>query len=273
MSTIKRLFALTQNRCAFPSCSVVAYDPGADEVLVEICHIEGARPGSPRYRDDQTDHERHGFDNLLLMCGHHHNLIDGDETTFTVTRLREIKATHEAHAVRPEALDDELVDSATTRLLVNYTAITISADTVVWSQNQIGGQIAKTIINEMPPPWGLTPAACAKLTHALGQMPPVVCELKHVQGDPDSARLATQLRSSLEAAGWEVKGYAMLGPSQPAGLRVGLARPGDGQLPPQASTLVAFLWRAKLLATPTVIPDPGCKNLTLVVGHRPDDAS
>ena len=86
-------------------------------------------------------------------------------------------------------------------------------------------------------------------------------------------RTVRALRSLLEAAGWTVKGYAMLGPKQPVGLQVGLARPANGQLPPQVSTLVEFIWRAKLLATPTVIPDPTCENLTLVVGYKPDGAS
>lgn len=200
-------------------------------------------------------------------------LIDGDQSTYTVTRLKEIKATHEAGPARDESLDDELVDSATTRLLVNYTAITIRAETLVWSQNQLGGQIAKTIVNETPPRWGLTTAASAKLTHTLEQLSPVTCDLRHVQGAPDSTGLATQLRSLLEAAGWTVNGSVMLGPKQPTGLQVGLAPPADGQLPVQVATLVEFLWKAQLLREPTVIPDPACKNLILVVGQRPDDAS
>jgi len=64
---VKRLFAVSQNRCAFPKCPIPAHD--GNSVLVQVCHIEGDKPGSARYRAEQPDRERHGFTNLVLLCG------------------------------------------------------------------------------------------------------------------------------------------------------------------------------------------------------------
>lgn len=70
----------------------------------EVCHIKGARPGSPRYDPSQTDVERHAYANLVLMCPTHHTVIDGDEEAYTAQRLCKIKAAHEAQSeVIPDA--------------------------------------------------------------------------------------------------------------------------------------------------------------------------
>lgn len=65
-------------------------------MLVQVCHIEGDKPDSARYRSEQHDRERHGFYNLILLCGTHHKIIDDDERSYTVERLRAIKAQAEA---------------------------------------------------------------------------------------------------------------------------------------------------------------------------------
>ena len=53
---------------------------------------------SPRYDPDQTNDERHGYDNLLLMCSIHNKVVDDDEATYTVDRLKKMKADHEAES-------------------------------------------------------------------------------------------------------------------------------------------------------------------------------
>ena len=88
--------ALSSNRCAFPRCTQTLID--GDTVVGKICHIKGARPGSARYDRDQSAVERHGFDNLMLMCGRHHDVIDDDEEAYSVERLLKMKADHEGRA-------------------------------------------------------------------------------------------------------------------------------------------------------------------------------
>ncbi len=91
----RRLYLASGNRCAFPQCEEALMR--SDAILVgEIAHIEGALPDSKRFNDAMSNEQRRHYDNLLLMCGTHHTVIDNDDTTWTVGRLRELKRTHEA---------------------------------------------------------------------------------------------------------------------------------------------------------------------------------
>jgi hypothetical protein len=74
----------------------------------EIAHICGDKPLSARYDKLQSEKERQGFDNLMLMCGHHHNIIDKDEDTYTVAKLKQMKHDHESRAT-PFNVSDAMV--------------------------------------------------------------------------------------------------------------------------------------------------------------------
>jgi hypothetical protein len=94
LQTVKRLFALSNNRCAFPtSISPIIASSGC--VIGKICHINASRKGGPRYDAKQTGEERNSFANLVLMCGNHHDQIDKQPELYTAEVLREIKANHE----------------------------------------------------------------------------------------------------------------------------------------------------------------------------------
>jgi hypothetical protein len=95
-STVKRLFAVCGNRCAFPKCN--APMAVADTLVGEICHIKGKRPGAARYDATQPTTDLNGYDNLILLCSTHHKVVDDDEQAYTVARLQTMKAEHEARA-------------------------------------------------------------------------------------------------------------------------------------------------------------------------------
>lgn len=107
LPTIKRLFAHSGDRCAFPRCAEALFVGGT--VVGEICHIKGARPGAPRYDDQQTAADRHGYDNLILLCSKHHTVIDGDEEAYAVEHLVRMKTEHEQKAA---PLDDAFAERA-----------------------------------------------------------------------------------------------------------------------------------------------------------------
>ena len=89
------LFLKSGNRCAYPGCDQPLL--GSDSVLVgEIAHIEAAMPDGPRFNDNMTNEQRRFESNLVLMCGTHHSVIDGDLDTWTVQALQSLKAKHEA---------------------------------------------------------------------------------------------------------------------------------------------------------------------------------
>ncbi len=92
--TIKRLYALSGNQCAFPDCSTNFVSWENDTNLSNICHIEAAEPGGQRYNPDSDDDYRRSFENLILLCANHH-IITNDTAKYSETVLQEMKRNHE----------------------------------------------------------------------------------------------------------------------------------------------------------------------------------
>ena len=92
--TLKRLFALSGNRCPFPNCRATLTYNGL--LIGEVCHIKGDNPGAARYDPAQTDKERQAYENLIAMCPTHHTVIDDDVASHPVDRILKMKADHEA---------------------------------------------------------------------------------------------------------------------------------------------------------------------------------
>jgi hypothetical protein len=103
--TIRRLFALSGNRCAFPRCALPLVE-SAGTITGEICHIKAKSTGGPRYEDSQTDEERHAFENLILLCRRHHRFVDAEPEVYSAEALQEIKSIHEGVVGRPEQATD-----------------------------------------------------------------------------------------------------------------------------------------------------------------------
>lgn len=101
-STIRKLFALSSNVCAFPDCQTAIVDSVTGTILGEVCHICAQNEGGPRFDPGQTSKARHSLENLVLMCGVHHKIIDADEnlSVYSVEHLLGIKAKHESGAQR-----------------------------------------------------------------------------------------------------------------------------------------------------------------------------
>lgn len=148
VATIKRLFAKSGNRCAFPKCPFPLVDETSGKVTGRICHIKARQAGGPRYDPEQSDDERHSFKNLVLMCPIHHDVIDSDVESYTVERLLKIKVDHEAAASQASEPTDEVADS-----LLTVSSNLISGGSLLSSSNQDGGQIAHQINNLLLQPY------------------------------------------------------------------------------------------------------------------------
>ncbi len=112
--TLKKLFALAGNECAFPGCTAPIVDTEHGVVTGHICHIKGKNPKGPRYDESQTQAERNDYANLLIMCAPHNKIVDDQETRdqFSVELLIQIKTNHESrnhNTVVKEDLLDKLV--------------------------------------------------------------------------------------------------------------------------------------------------------------------
>lgn len=108
-TTIKRLFALSGNRCAFLGCAEKMIDDSGT-LIGRVCHICGDRPDSKRYDPAQQETERQGFANLILLCPKHHIIIDDDEVRFTVSVLKDMKKRHEEEATEPYVISDRTAE-------------------------------------------------------------------------------------------------------------------------------------------------------------------
>jgi tetratricopeptide (TPR) repeat protein len=85
----------------------------ADGVMVgEILHIEGVLPTSARFNPNMTNEQRRGYDNLLLMCGTDHTIIDNDPETWPAATLQNLKLAHEARATASGQAPREVRSSA-----------------------------------------------------------------------------------------------------------------------------------------------------------------
>jgi hypothetical protein len=95
--TIKRLYALSSNRCAFPGCERTFVNWEDDTNFSNICHIEDANPDThkaDRFNPNMSDKERADYQNLILLCPNHH-IETNDPSKYSVETLRELKREHE----------------------------------------------------------------------------------------------------------------------------------------------------------------------------------
>lgn len=96
---LKRLFARSGNRCAFSDCRrvlVVEGPPGEQPVILgDVAHIVAASPAGPRGDPFMAPPNRNRYENLIVLCSTHHQLIDDQVATYTPERLRAVKADHE----------------------------------------------------------------------------------------------------------------------------------------------------------------------------------
>lgn len=140
--TVKRLFALSGNQCAFPSCDLpIVEDSGT--VTGIICHIKGRKSGGPRYDPNQTEKERHAFSNLILLCSRHSKLIDSEPERFTSNVLVDMKRSHEKHPVGELSPDDALRAEL---LLKHYRDVYVLTGDNVMVNSPGGFQVTNLVI-------------------------------------------------------------------------------------------------------------------------------
>jgi hypothetical protein len=97
---VKRLYALSGNRCAFPRCETRLTDQVAPAEpptnLGKIAHIVGLGRQGPRADSTIPVKDLNRIENLLLLCGVHHDLVDANPRIYSVEVLAAYKANHEA---------------------------------------------------------------------------------------------------------------------------------------------------------------------------------
>lgn len=104
----KVVISRSGNLCAYPKCAVeltIDADATGDrpKATGKVAHICAASPGGPRYDDLMTAVERGSAENLIYLCGPHHDAVDSQLEKHTREFLEDAKRSHEkavARAVR-----------------------------------------------------------------------------------------------------------------------------------------------------------------------------
>ena len=129
-ATVRKLFALSMNRCAFQGCLTPVVDSNTSTITAEICHIRAQNSGGPRYDKHQTSAARHAAENLILMCSVHHKIIDAKENLeqYSVAYLTKLKLAHEdvsrTATVATPALSDALINALQRTVQNHFTSNT-----------------------------------------------------------------------------------------------------------------------------------------------------
>jgi tetratricopeptide (TPR) repeat protein len=88
--TIKRLFSLSGNLCAFPNCDKLIVNSNGT-IIGEICHINALNENGPRFNDKLTENELNDFENLILLCPTCHTTVDKEFNIYTTDKLKQFK--------------------------------------------------------------------------------------------------------------------------------------------------------------------------------------
>src|SRR5581483_4193821 len=96
-STLKKLFALSGNQCAVDECRIPIVDPSSGVVVGKVCHIMARNRLGPRFVEGLAAPVLHGFDNLILLCPVHHDIVDAREDDYPIALLQDMKRLHESH--------------------------------------------------------------------------------------------------------------------------------------------------------------------------------
>jgi hypothetical protein len=93
--TLRALYLLSGNVCAFPDCPTVMVSRNGT-MIGEVCHIEAAEEKGPRFNKDMNNEQRRSQSNLFLLCPTHHTAIDKNPGTHTAAKLKAMKKKHES---------------------------------------------------------------------------------------------------------------------------------------------------------------------------------
>jgi hypothetical protein len=119
-SAVRAVLIRSGNQCAFPDCTHPLVNE-RNQFIAQICHIEAAAPGGPRYNPSATNDERRRAANLMVLCYRHHVETD-DVALFPTERLLEMKRSHEARFEASPFSPDPLVLEAIASEVAEYWA-------------------------------------------------------------------------------------------------------------------------------------------------------
>lgn len=122
--TVKQLFLTSGHYCAFPSCgsAIVEFTETGPVILGEIAHIEGSSGKGPRPNPSLSTSDRDSYPNLIVLCAHHHSLVDKIDSAYPVATLRDWKRASEKATAEKLSIGATMVSFAELQLVCNAFA-------------------------------------------------------------------------------------------------------------------------------------------------------
>lgn len=94
------LWTRAGGRCSFPECGceLIEECSGAElpSTLGEIAHIVARKTDGPRGAESPPGGEIDGYDNLILLCHRHHELVDSKSQSYPAAKLVQMRTDHES---------------------------------------------------------------------------------------------------------------------------------------------------------------------------------
>lgn len=122
--TLKQLFLTSGHYCAFPGCgsAIVEFEAAGPVILGEIAHIEGSSNNGPRPNLSLPPSERDSYSNLLVLCAHHHNLVDKIDSDYPVSVLKQWKQAAQTATSEKLSIGATMVSFAELQIVCNAFA-------------------------------------------------------------------------------------------------------------------------------------------------------
>ncbi|MGY1894621.1 HNH endonuclease signature motif containing protein [Nocardia gipuzkoensis] len=178
---LKLLFGKSGMYCAFPGCRnrllAKATDVDDEANLSYIAHIVAHSDSGPRADPSLPEPDRNKYPNLVLLCGHHHTLVDAQDSEYTVEDLRTWKASIESWV--EERLTEGMRD-------IRFAELEVICNALVNGRNSVAstGLVAVTPADKMEHN-ELTEESAYRMTLGLMQAPQVASYLQEISSRID----------------------------------------------------------------------------------------
>jgi hypothetical protein len=93
--TLKLLWYRSGGRCSYPKCDAELVDRTTEAMTGQIAHMVSESPDGPRGGLTPPGGDFNGYENLTLLCGIHHPIVDAPQSAISLETLMRWKADHE----------------------------------------------------------------------------------------------------------------------------------------------------------------------------------
>lgn len=153
----QKLWGLAAAKCSMCKCDLFLKEElnESDTKDGEECHISSHRPDHPsesfsRYIPNLTEVERDKkYENAILLCGRHHKVIDNPKNTqYTIRKLHQIKAEHEAWVTKKLGEDTKeskefkkRIEEVERKIEIYEFELKLNKKRFEWTKNKIENKI------------------------------------------------------------------------------------------------------------------------------------